>query len=165
MTSTAQIEANRRNAQESTGPRTPEGKAASRLNALRHGLAAKQVIVLGEKAEDFEAFHAEMHAALDPADALEEQLAERIVLCAWRLRRACRAEAGVVAEGARRFEWATDGKKANDSVLLSDIGMISTLSRYESSVERALHRTLSLLEQRQARRRGRQDADGAPRES
>ncbi len=163
MTSMAQIEANRRNALESTGPKTAEGKAASRANALKHGLAAKQVIVLGEKAEDFEAFHAELWASLDPADGLEEQLVERIVLCAWRLRRACRAEAGVVAEGARRFEWSTNGRKANDGVLVNDIGVIGALSRYETSIERALHRTLALLEQRQARRR-REDPGTAPRE-
>ena len=38
MTSPKKAEANRRNALNSTGPRTPEGKAAVRLNALKHGL-------------------------------------------------------------------------------------------------------------------------------
>ena len=162
MTSMAQIEANRRNAQESTGPKTAEGKTVSRMNALRHGLATKQVIVLNEKVEDFDAFHAEMRAALDPADGLEEQLVERIVLCAWRLRRACRAEAGFVANSVRQYRHP---ESANDSVLLGEYDKIMLLSRYESSVERAFHRTLALLEQRQTRRRRRQAADGVPRES
>jgi hypothetical protein len=41
MASPRQIEANRRNAQKSTGPRTQAGKARSRLNAVKHGLARK----------------------------------------------------------------------------------------------------------------------------
>lgn len=158
MTSMAQIEANRRNAQESTGPKTAEGKTVSRMNALRHGLATKQVIVLNEKVEDFDAFHAEMRAALDPADGLEEQLVERIVLCAWRLRRACRAEAGFVTDVVERYR---NPQNANDAVLFREYDKIMLLSRYESSVERALHRALTLLEQRQARRRARQDLSAA----
>ena len=48
-TSVKQIEANRRNALHSTGPTTPEGKRASRLNALTHGLRAKKVMIPGEE--------------------------------------------------------------------------------------------------------------------
>src|SRR5215469_7193559 len=93
MATTAQIEANRRNAQRSTGPRTEAGRAVSRQNALKHGLSARKLIVFDEKRGDFLAFHDEMLAALAPGDALEAALAERIILCAWRLRRAGRAEA------------------------------------------------------------------------
>jgi hypothetical protein len=45
------IEANRRNALKSTGPRTTEGKAAVRLNALRHGLRSEEVLLPGEDEE------------------------------------------------------------------------------------------------------------------
>jgi hypothetical protein len=48
MATPAQIAANRANAQKSTGPRTAEGKAASRLNALKHGLDAESLIIPGE---------------------------------------------------------------------------------------------------------------------
>jgi len=44
LTSDAKVIANRRNAARSTGPRTGSGKAKSRLNALRHGLASQQPI-------------------------------------------------------------------------------------------------------------------------
>src|SRR5204863_2313408 len=53
MTSTKQIEANRRNSLKSTGPKTPEGKAVASLNNLRHGLRARTVVLPGEKSEEF----------------------------------------------------------------------------------------------------------------
>ena len=53
MSSLKKIEANRRNALKSTGPRTPEGKERSRRNALRHGLTAETVIAALEDAEDY----------------------------------------------------------------------------------------------------------------
>jgi hypothetical protein len=56
MTSYRQIEANRRNALKSTGPRTEAGKHASRCNAVHHGLTAETVINGLEDAEDYEAF-------------------------------------------------------------------------------------------------------------
>jgi hypothetical protein len=62
-TSVGQIEANRRNALRSTGPRTPAGKQASRLNALRHGLRASEVIIPGQ--EDPEEFEATLSELID----------------------------------------------------------------------------------------------------
>ncbi len=88
MASEAQISANRRNAVQSTGPKTAEGKAAASRNALRHGLSAQPVVLFDEQARDFTQFHDGLRAALDPADAAEEELVERIVICAWRSRRA-----------------------------------------------------------------------------
>jgi hypothetical protein len=101
MTSTAKIEANRRNAQHSTGPKTAEGKAASSRNALRHGLTARQLILFDETEEDFANFHDELRAAHAPADAAEAALVERIAIAHWRLRRVWRAEAGVLNREAR----------------------------------------------------------------
>jgi hypothetical protein len=58
MTSFRQIEANRRNARKSTGPKTEAGKQRSRCNAVRHGLTAETVIGLLEDADDYKAFEA-----------------------------------------------------------------------------------------------------------
>ncbi len=56
MTSSAQAAANRRNAQNSTGPKTQQGKERARRNALRHGLAAEHVLLIDEDADDFTEF-------------------------------------------------------------------------------------------------------------
>jgi hypothetical protein len=102
MASEAQIEANRRNALFSTGPRTADGKSVSRGNALRHGLAAHQVVAFDERHADFAAFYDDMRVALAPADAFEEALVERIAIASWRLRRVWRAEAVAINNEAER---------------------------------------------------------------
>lgn len=61
-----QIAANRLNAQRSTGPRTPAGKAKVSVNALRHGLTAREVILPNENPDDFDAFRAELLTSLAP---------------------------------------------------------------------------------------------------
>jgi len=55
MATPAQILANRTNAQKSTGPRSAEGKAVSRFNALKHGLDAESIVLPGEDPADYEA--------------------------------------------------------------------------------------------------------------
>ena len=70
MTSYRQIEANRRNAHKSTGPKTVTGKQASRSNAVRHGLMAETVIGALEDAEDYKAFEAAITADYDAQSAV-----------------------------------------------------------------------------------------------
>src|ERR1700734_1424503 len=98
--SPAQIDANRRNAQNSTGPRTPQGKAASRMNALKHGIRSQQVVIRGrcirEDEREFAALHQRLWDDLQPVGVLEEILADQIVTTHWRLRRALKAEAGEI---------------------------------------------------------------------
>ncbi|HLY20616.1 MAG TPA: hypothetical protein VKR61_25490, partial [Bryobacteraceae bacterium] len=57
---------NRRNAQKSTGPKTPEGKAKVRFNALKHGLRARSAIIPGEKLERFEQLCADLEDDWQP---------------------------------------------------------------------------------------------------
>ena len=92
MTSLKQIEANRRNAQSSTGPRTEAGKQRSSRNAVRHGLTAETVIEPLEDAEDYEAFEEAMAASFDPETAVERELILRLASLLWRLRRATSIE-------------------------------------------------------------------------
>jgi hypothetical protein len=116
MTSEKKIEANRQNAQKSTGPRTPEGKATSSRNALRHGLLAQQVLVPGEDGEALRELAEGLRTELQPVGELENLLVEQIIATHWRLRRLGRVEVGIfVAENreelaeqaereARRYE-------------------------------------------------------------
>ena len=95
MTSFRQIEANRRNAQLSTGPVTEEGKRRSRQNAVRHGLTAETVIDALEDAEDYVAFEMAITADYDAQSAVERELVLRLASLLWRLRRATTIESGL----------------------------------------------------------------------
>jgi hypothetical protein len=87
MTSFLQIEANRKNAHRSTGPKTEAGKRQSRRNALRHGLTAETVIDGLEDGEDYRAFEAAVIADYDARTAVERELVLRLASLLWRLRR------------------------------------------------------------------------------
>ena len=71
MTTFRQIEANRRNAQLSTGPKTEGGKSKSRRNAIRHGLTAETVIDALEDAEDYAAFELSVTSDYEARTAVE----------------------------------------------------------------------------------------------
>jgi hypothetical protein len=95
LLSPARAEASRRNGAKSRGPATPEGKARTSRNALKHGLCAgHHVVVEGESPEAFAAFEAALVDDLAPAGALQKLLAGRIARAAWRLERAERLAAG-----------------------------------------------------------------------
>jgi hypothetical protein len=95
MTSLKQIEANRRNALKSTGPRTEQGKHRSRQNALRHGLTAETVIPALENAVDYSAFEASIMAEYQPRSATQRELVLRLASLLWRLRRSSTIETGL----------------------------------------------------------------------
>src|SRR5262249_30077277 len=93
MISLQRLEANRRNALRSTGPRTEDGKQRSRVNGLRHGLTAETVVGSLEDAEDYKAFEAAIIADYDAETAVARELVLRLASLLWRLRRANAIEA------------------------------------------------------------------------
>ncbi len=96
MTTERQISANRANARRSTGPKSPEGKRAMRLNGLRHGILANAAVVIpGEDESAFEALRNAVHADLAPCGALETFFADRVVNTMWRLQRLQRVESAL----------------------------------------------------------------------
>jgi hypothetical protein len=95
MASVAQLTANRSNAQRSTGPRTEQGKAASRFNALKYGIEARSLVIPGEDPTELEALALEYHQQFDPVGPLEDYLVQTIVQADWNRRRYTRVEAQI----------------------------------------------------------------------
>ena len=95
-----QIVANQANARKSTGPKTPEGRAVSKLNALKHGILSKEVLVSGvnikESRHELTKLHQRFWDELKPVGPVEEMLVDQIVTAHWRLRRALTAESGAI---------------------------------------------------------------------
>ena len=97
MASDKKAESNRRNALKSTGPRTPEGKDAVRLNALRHGLLSRETLLPGEDEEALRGLGERLRDELQPVGEFENLLVDRIVSAYWRLSRLGRVEASIFA--------------------------------------------------------------------
>jgi hypothetical protein len=131
---------NRENARHSTGPRTPDGKQRSSLNALRHGLTSRNALL---PSEDPAAYQAHMQRYIDelqPHGALEEQLVQSLASAAWRLNRIPALEASLLAAAE------TEG-------FAGQARSLSTLSMNEQRLSRQFDRTLKQLRELQAERR------------
>jgi len=125
MTTFRQIEANRRNARNSTGPITDEGKQRSRCNAVRHGLTAEIVIGALEDADDYGAFEAAIIADYDPQSAVERELILRLAGLLWRLRRATTMESGlfeIQADHLRSFRKARAADANSRNIVHATVG-------------------------------------------
>src|SRR5579864_5301481 len=87
MATLKQFEANRRNAQKSTGPKTPEGKAACSMNALRHGLRARSVVLPGEDPTEFHQLCNDLESEWHPKSRTEQFYVEQMAVSQWKLTR------------------------------------------------------------------------------
>ncbi len=88
MTSPRKIEANRSNAQKSTGPKTEEGKKKVRFNAVKHGLCAETIVLPHEDAQAYQDRLETWTADLGARTDMEAYLVERMVKISWQLDRA-----------------------------------------------------------------------------
>jgi hypothetical protein len=148
----ARAAASRRNGAKSKGPKTPEGKARSAQNALKHGLRAlKHVVLPGEDAAEFEALEAAIVGELAPEGALQSALAQRVVAATWRLERAERIEAELFAHEMHGLFGDADLGLA----LIRDCNgarAFDTLLRYRGGTLAELWRALRTLKALQAER-------------
>ena len=120
-------EINRANAQQSTGPRTPEGKLASSRNSLKHGLASAQLVIPGEDPAAFDALLSSLVHEHQPANPTEEILVQEIAQSYWLTQRAIRFQNQCfTAEGV-------DEKR------------LALFLRYQTTYDRAFHKALNLL--------------------
>ena len=114
MATTRQVEANRKNAKKSTGPKTDAGKTKVSANAVKHGLLAQAALLPSEDEEAFTSFADDLLAELQPVGTKECLLADEIVNLMWRLRRASLVEAGlfVLEQAIAEEEWAKSERDA-----------------------------------------------------
>src|SRR5271154_6233992 len=104
MTSQKQIDANRLNAQRSTGPKSPEAKAKTRLNAMRDGITGQVITLSDEDRPIFESLKAKLIADLAPKTVMELKLANSIAWDTWRLDHLRAVEMNMYALGTQAAE-------------------------------------------------------------
>jgi hypothetical protein len=102
MTTKKQNEANQKNALLSTGPTTVEGKEIVSLNATKHGIFTKDLIVSSgvgqENKEEYLEISKNLISCLSPQNQMESLLVEKIAIDFWRLRRVIRFETGSIGK-------------------------------------------------------------------
>src|SRR5271165_2397169 len=141
MSTQSQKEANKLNAQKSTGPKSEEGKAKSSLNRLSHGLASSATIVPGEDPEEFKALLTDLAGEYDPATATEQILVEKMALSQWLSLRAFRLQG----------EAFLNEQLMGDSFAIPKT--LGLLIRYQTSAERTFHRAHNELVKAQKERK------------
>ena len=153
--SEAQIAANRRNAQRSKGPVTPEGKERSRANALKHGLTGEGVALTNEDAAEVERLFVALEAEMRPSGTMGRLLVRRIATQAVRMERSVlqetaaltervlQVEADAEAAGLGEEEQAEAGRRA-----MFDPSKAACLARrYEAAAERGFFKALKEFRQ------------------
>ena len=98
MATPQQIDANRRNALKSTGPKTPQGKAVTSMNSLRHGLRARTVVLPGESREEFNQLCDDLEREWQPQSRTAQFYLEQMAVSQWKLTRMEKAEAIIFRE-------------------------------------------------------------------
>jgi hypothetical protein len=120
-------ETNRANSQNSTGPRTPEGKLASSRNSFKHGLASAQLIIPGEDPAAFDALLTDLLAEHQPANPTEQLLVLEMAQSYWLTQRAIRFQNQCFApEGVNEKR-------------------LALFLRYQTTHERAFHKALNTM--------------------
>jgi len=94
MATQAQIQANRKNAQKSTGPKTTAGKAVASQNSVKHGLRANRLLLISDDPDEFAEHRDSLLNELAPVGPMETILANRIVALTWQLDRVARFQSG-----------------------------------------------------------------------
>jgi len=155
MASQKQIDANRKNAQNSTGPRTTEGKSRSRLNALRDGLTGQILTLSAEDRPAFEQLKSEMVAAFNPKTLTETKLAHSIAWDTWRLDHLRAIEMNMYAEAQTEDASEDDLDRAFADVrtFRAEASRLELMSLYEQRMTRNIHRNIALLRDLQEERK------------
>ena len=160
MPTEAQRKANRQNAKKSTGPRTPEGKARSSKNALKHGLLARDAVMADEDPAEYDRQLQILEENLFPKNAIEFELVLQIADSRWRLRRITRIEAGLTTYQYHGTDRATRERYPNTVVpgrngenqllgksMQDHTQALHNLARYRTMTSRDITRALRMIRQ------------------
>ncbi len=163
MATQAQIAANRRNSQKSTGPRSEAGKANSRANAVRSGLYAESLVIPGEDPAAFNALIAEYQAEFHPVTAAERDLVDMLVRNQWLIRRVTCIETDLWDRMLTDCGHALRSPQPSGppSMAFAFRHLDTELSRVQArlnALERNYHRALNQLRALQAERRSEEPA-------
>ncbi len=182
MSNELEVQANRRNARRSTGPKTPEGKAVVSLNAQKHGLASRTIVLPEENRREFQELLDGFRSQFQPQNPAEEFLVRQLAAADWRLRRSTRIETGLITDRLDdlRDDLELDGPKPDPADSDSDqqfdqdtslMGCVfwhnssatfATLLRYDHSIRRASYKALHDLRLVQARPASAPTSEPAP---
>jgi hypothetical protein len=157
MVSEKQLEANRRNAQKSTGPKTAEGKSNSSRNNLRHGLTGQISLLPTEDRDAHDAYCNDLIDGFNPATLIERQLAHSIAEDFWRLNRAVAIETNIFALGHQHERRELQLALADARTFLAQANQFSLLTIYEQRINRNIQRNMKLLRELQAERKAQHD--------
>jgi hypothetical protein len=150
-------EINKANAQHSTGPKTPEGKQRSSLNALRHGLTG-QIVVM--PTEDLQAYQFHLKSFTDeyrPEGATEAHLTQALADTSWRLNRVAALETNLLSLAAVGDPFAN--AMAIAASLESQSKALSNLSMHSQRLSRQFERTVMQLRELQKTRLAKEKHD------
>lgn len=150
MVSEKQLRANTQNALLG-GVKTPNGKAISRFNALKHGLLSEQALLENEDEGELRDLGERLRRDLKPASEMEMVLVERIIVNTRRLKRVIKAEVEMIehdTEMEKDFGAAFSYDSANN------YNSYDKFTRYETSIERGLYKALHELQRLQGIRTG-----------
>jgi hypothetical protein len=120
MASERMIASNGKNARKSCGPKTVEGKNVVRQNALKHGLTARTLVVLGECEDDFQAMADRHLAVFQPRNDVELEFCKTFTFAAWRRHRCVTAEAGITNERIRSTQLDEETAAQNTALALCE---------------------------------------------
>jgi hypothetical protein len=149
--SSSQLAANRANAQLSTGPQTPEGKAKSCLNAVKTGLTGRTVLLPAEDAARYEQHVCDFFAELQPVGPRETELVRSLADTSWRVARIPALEMTIFAHGRIQF---ADQFADHDPALQPSLIEMHTFLHYEKQL-----RNLQIQEGRLRRQREKDAAE------
>jgi hypothetical protein len=158
MTTSNQIDANRANAQHSTGPRTEEGKQKSSLNALRHGLTGQIVIMPTDDLQAYRRHLDSFNKEYYPEGATEEHLVQSLADTSWRLNRVAALESNVLSLGVTSDD-PLKNAMAIAEALASQTKALANLSMHTQRLSRQFERTVNQLRALQQERRIKQSVE------